>query len=345
MTTFNYSKIEKIFDLKITKTGFLKSEQSKKIPTAKKTETGVRSWSLEDLPFIGEQYGFIQKSKLKDPKVVTVFSSKGGCFKSSICFTMARMYALHNLKVLVIGLDYQMDISNMLSGGYLNKDDDELSLEEIDKSPQVKGLYDLAMGNATLEEIIQPTEIQTLHFIPETANLNILSEFLTSKNKREYWLNTNVIQKIKSDYDLILLDLGPSWSLLTSNALVATDVLVSPVETKILHYQNIKNFVTYLDNFQKQMELNFKTVYIPTKFSPTKKLSSSIRKYYLTNLPTTNTSIRESNQIEEANAQYLSVIETSPASLIASETRELLKEIFDNYVADNTKSVENKSWH
>jgi chromosome partitioning protein len=258
---------------------------------------------------------------------------------------MARMYALHNLKVLVIGLDYQMDISNMLSGGYLNKDDDELSLEEIDKSPQVKGLYDLAMGNATLEEIIQPTEIQTLHFIPETANLNILSEFLTSKNKREYWLNTNVIQKIKSDYDLILLDLGPSWSLLTSNALVATDVLVSPVETKILHYQNIKNFVTYLDNFQKQMELNFKTVYIPTKFSPTKKLSSSIRKYYLTNLPTTNTSIRESNQIEEANAQYLSVIETSPASLIASETRELLKEIFDNYVADNTKSVENKSWH
>ena len=68
MTTFNYSKIEKIFDLKITKTGFLKSEQSKKIPTAKKTETGVRSWSLEDLPFIGEQYGFIQKSKLKKPK-------------------------------------------------------------------------------------------------------------------------------------------------------------------------------------------------------------------------------------------------------------------------------------
>lgn len=345
MTMFNFSKIDKIYDLKITKTGFLKSESLKKIPTAKKTDTGTRNWTLEDLPVIGEHYGFIKKSQLTQPKVVTVFSSKGGCFKSSICFTMARMYALHNLKVLVIGLDYQMDISNMLSGGYLNKDDEELSLEEIDKSPQVKGLYDLAMGNATLEEVIQPTEIKTLHFIPETANLNILSEFLTSKNKREYWLNTNVIQKIKSDYDLILLDLGPSWSLLTSNALVATDVLVSPVETKILHYQNIKNFVAYLDNFQKQMELNFKTVYIPTKFSPTKKLSTSIRKYYLTNLPTTNTSIRESNQIEEANAQYLSVIEASPTSLIASEARELLKEIFENYIVDTAKPLEKNNWH
>lgn len=341
MTPLNYSKIEKMFDFKVSKTAFLKNESKGDIPTGTK-ENGIRYWNYEQLPFIGEKYGFIKKSNLKSPKVITIFSSKGGCFKSTLAYNLLRIYSLHNIKTLCIGLDFQCDISNQLSSGFYSNIDENSSLESLEQK-SVLGLYDYYMNpSIKLESLIQKTEIPTLDYIPETPSLNMLSELISAKTKREHWLKDNVISKLKKEYDLIILDLQPSWNLLTSNAIVSSDVLISPVETKIFHYNNIGNFIKYLTDFQEQMELTSQTtVYVPTRYSATKKLSTEIRKYYLSNLKNcTSNSIRETNVMEEANAQYLSIIEANSKSLYSQEMRELLVELWDQYITS-----ENKKWH
>lgn len=340
---YNYSKIEKIFNFEITKTGFLKNEATGKIPLAGK-ENGIRYWDVSDLPAIGERFGFLDKSKLKNSKTIVCYSSKGGCGKSTFIYNQIRAYALHNFKVLAIGLDFQCDLTNTISGGLYSNEDEDTTIESINNKPSVLGLYDYASGTATIEQLIQKTEFSNLDYIPETSNLNILSELLSTKNKREFWLQDNVIKKLKKQYDIIFIDLGPSWSTLTSNALVSADIILSPVECRIFHYQNVKNFLKHLQEFQSQMNLKKqKLVFIPTRFSSAKKLSSEIRKYYLSNLPNcTSTAIKESNYIEESNAQYLSIMESHPKTVQAEEMRELTVELFQNYIAD--EKVTNK-WH
>lgn len=346
---YNYAKIEKIFNISssITKTGFLKQEATGVIPTAHKDNGGTRYWTIDQLPAIGQRYGFLNHSKLKKPTCISVLGSKGGISKSTITFSIARTYALSNFKTIVVGLDYSGDISNQLSGGQLNTDeeDESATLENISNKPSVLGLYDLFMNSTeiTIDKIIQKTEIPTLDFIPETHSLNMMAEILSTRAKREYWLKDNVIKRLKKDYDLIILDLSPAWNLLQSNAIVASDVLLAPLETRIFHFQNHRNFVNHLNEFQALMELkNQKTIYIPTRYSPTKKLSGEIRKHYLANLPNCCSGfVRESNTFEEANAQYLSVIESAPQSIVAQEMRELISEIH-NYITEE-KAV--KKWH
>lgn len=339
---YNYSKIEKIFNFEITKNGFMKNEATGKIPLPQK-ENGIRYWDLSQLPEIGERFGYIKKANLKKPKVITVFSSKGGCFKSTLAYNIIRTYGLHNLKICCLGLDFQCDITNQLSNGYYSNVDEDSGLEQVEQK-SVMGLYDYyTNSNIELKNLIQKTEIPTIDYIPETPSLNMLSELVSARTKRENWLKDNVVSKLKKDYDIIVIDLGPSWNMLTSNAIVASDLIISPIECKIFHYQNIKNFIKYLEDFQKQMDLKQKTVYVPTRFSNNKKLSTEIRKYYLANIKNcTSTAIREANAYEEANSLYQTVMETSPKSLYAQEMRELMIELFDNYIADTTGK---EKWH
>lgn len=344
---YNYAKIEKIFNISasITKTGFLKQESTGVIPTAHK-ENGTRYWTIDQLPEIGERYGFLDHAKFKKPVCVSVLGSKGGISKSTLTFSIARTYALSNYKTIVVGLDYSGDISNQLSGGQLNsnEDDDTATLETISEKPSVLGLYDMLTNpSVNLEQTIQKTEIPTLDYIPETHSLNMMAEILSSKAKREYWLKENVIKKLKKEYQVIIIDLSPSWNQLTTNAITSSDIIIAPLETKVFHFQNHKNFVNHLTEFQELMELkNQKVVYVPTRYSPAKKLSSEIRKFYLANLPNCCSSfVRESNIFEEANAQYLSVIESAPQSIVAQEMRELLSEIH-NYITEE-KAI--KKWH
>jgi chromosome partitioning protein len=327
---FGIQKIIKIFGSDISRTALVKAEASGNIPLASRRETGSlkrRVWGIEDLPQIGEQYGFLKR--LERPVALAVFTTKGGVLKTTITLNIARMAALHNIRTCVVGLDMQGDVTTALGFNTDLEESDDLQ-SAITRLNRTRGLLNVFKGEASLEDVVLPTDIPTLSFIPETPELVALDQLISSKNRREYWLKEHVIDPLKQKFDLVIMDCSPNWNRLITNALVACDSLISPLECKINNFRNYQAFRAFLEEFRKELKLEFDFIFIPTRFTSTRKLSAEIRSWYLTHVPNCVTgSIRESVHGEESVAQHISVPEYVPGSLAADEMREAILEIWN----------------
>ncbi|MEK6625590.1 MAG: ParA family protein [Bdellovibrionota bacterium] len=295
-------------------------------------------YPMEDLPLIGQQIGFLKR--WPSPMCLAFFTTKGGVLKTTLTLNFARALALHGLKVMVVGLDMQGDITRAL-GYKVISDDENLPLDQmIEASLQTPGLYDLFTGRAKIEELIVALSPH-LHLIPETPELAALNDQLFNVNRREYWLLEKVIKPLKQKYDCILLDCSPNWNRLATNALVSCDALISPLECKINNFRNFQVFERFIGEFRQEMALNFRQFFIPTLYSGQKKLSMDIKNWYHANLVgCIKNGLRETTISEEASALNLSIIEHAPSSAVALEMKEILSEVMDALLEKHCSPVD-----
>jgi len=268
---------------------------------------------------------------------MSVFVTKGGVLKTSLTLNIARMAALHNLRTIVVGLDMQGDVTQCLGLDFdaeLGEGSDLSSA--LDRMGEVQGLNDLYIFRATLPQIIRSTDLPTLDFIPETPELVLLTQQLQLRNRREYWLKETVIEPLKKSYDLIILDCSPNWNLLTTNALLASDVLLSPVECKINNFRNIRVFQSFIEEFRRDFASQLRHFYIPTRYSPQRRLSQDILAWYESNLPKClGPAIKEGISGEESSALHLSVAEYAPKTPAADDMRTFVRNLFRSFLATN----------
>ena len=162
----------------------------------------------------------------------------------------------------------QCDMTNCMRG---NDDFLDDSLESaLEKLKDKKGLYQYFNRLAVLDEIINATDLENLDFIPEAPDLTLLNDSISMINRREFWLKDKVVKPLLSRYDLIIFDCSPNWNRLTTNALCATDLLVSPIECKINNFKNIEVFNELINQIKEDLFLSFKTTYVPTRFTQSK---------------------------------------------------------------------------
>src|SRR5690606_10966773 len=163
-------------------------EEKGVIPASKRFRSGAlfrKGWEINELPTIGEKLGYFKK--FDKPIALSVFTTKGGVLKSTLALNLARVAALHGMKVCVVGLDIQGDITNAL--GFESDLDDESDLQGVlAKLGQTKGLSELFGRNVNLESLLVPTDMANLQLIPETPELAALNDTLMNVNRREYWL-------------------------------------------------------------------------------------------------------------------------------------------------------------
>ena len=328
---FSPTKVLKLFSLQekpqFSKALLLKAIENSEIPNFPASSRQRRkSWDLSQLPQIGEKFGFIKKPP--SSKVISVFVTKGGVLKSTISLNLARTAALHNIRTCVVGLDMQSDITTALG---LNDDDDQVDFESaLKKFDDRLGLPDLFLDKCTIDEILQPTDLPTLFCIPETPELVSMERALSLKNNREHWFNIKVIAPLKDQFDLIIIDASPNWNLLTTNALVSTDLLLSPLECKINNFRNFKMFHSFVTEFRQEMNLSFKHCYLPTRLNMQRKLSRDIFEWYRANIENClSIPVKESSVGEEAMAMNCSFTEFAPATDSATSMNRIIKSVFE----------------
>ncbi len=301
----------------------------------------LKSLDLQQLVEVGRQFGFLQKPS--EPIAASVFVTKGGVLKTTLTLNLARLCALHGLRVAVVGLDMQGDITQALGGP--TADEDQSLAEALASLNELRGLPELFSGQAKIDEILLPTEITTLFYIPETPELVAMDQSLLSRHRREYWLKENVVEPLKErGFDLILMDCSPNWNRLINNALVASDLLISPIESKINNFRNLRIFRALVSEFKSDMRINFKQIFVPTRLVPARRLSREISEWYQRELPSClRSSIRESVHGEEATALRLSIPEHAPTSPAAEEIRSVAAEIAEqmNFLRQDTRGA---SW-
>lgn len=325
---FSVGDVEKIFHLKEkinSRQTLLNLEERGEIPKAQRVGRGnggkiqQRFWSVSDLVGIGEKLGFLQKPTKQHRIVFNI--SKGGNLKTSQAFNWSRMLALSGIKVLAIPLDIQKSFTKLVTN--------EAEIEDISQvQEEGLGLYHLLFEGATLDQVIQKTDLPTLDFIPETSELNILEKRLRLENRKEYIFLDKLTPRLK-DYDVIVFDTAPSFSSLIENALVCATEIVSPIGCEVGTYQVLEDYLSILSEFFDVMKIEPAHYFVPVLLDKN-KISQQIYGAYLSRYSDKiiATPVRRSVIAQEASVLQQSVFEYSPDSPLAIDQYEAITEFW-----------------
>ena len=147
-------------------------------------------------------------------RIIAIANQKGGVGKTTTAINLSACLAEKGQKVLAIDMDPQ---GNMSSGLGLDKDD-------IDKT-----IYDMIIGEAEIEEVIQRGTIENLDILPSNVDLSAVEIELIDVENKEFVVK-NSVQKIRDQYDFIIIDCPPSLSLLTINSMTTADSVLVPIQ-------------------------------------------------------------------------------------------------------------------
>ena len=173
---------------------------------------------------------------IKLGKIVSIANQKGGVGKTTTSINLSTVLAKKGKKVLLIDADPQ---GNATSGLGINKE-------------QKFSVYDVLIDDIEVENTLQSTQIKKLDLCPSNINLAGAEVQLVSMEEREYKLKKK-LDKIKDDYDFILIDCPPSLGLVTLNAFTASDSVLIPVQCEYYALEGLGQLLNTIELVRKHM--------------------------------------------------------------------------------------------
>jgi len=155
----------------------------------------------------------------KQPRIISVANQKGGVGKTTTTINLGAALADEGYNILLVDLDPQGNASTGLG---------------IEPDDRTYTTYDLLLDDAPLSNVIRKTLVEGLLIAPSTTDLSSADIEMMSSEKRSFLLHDALRQPAIDDYELdyILIDCPPSLSLLTVNAMVASDSVLVPLQSE-----------------------------------------------------------------------------------------------------------------
>ena len=243
--------------------------------------------------------------------VIAFANHKGGTGKTTTVVNIGYLLAKKNLRVLLVDLDPQGNLSYSFG---LNEPYD---------------IGDWLIGEQPFERVA--CETNGLHILPGSGRLYAGAESLANLPESKLVLKSK-LASIKGNYDFILLDCPPSISIYTLNALNAADGVVIPLLLEILSVQGLDQVIDQIFTIQQSSNPKLTVIgAMGTIVNESRKLTEEILEYIRDNynINIFNNYVHNSVKAAEAPSFALPVVEYAPTASSSIDynavTNELLR--------------------
>ena len=163
-------------------------------------------------------------------KIMAIANQKGGVGKTTTAVNLSASLAHFDKRILLVDCDPQGNAT----GGF-----------GINKSTVNKTVYDILIHNTDAKYAMQMTPYGVT-VIP--ANINLAGAEIEMVNliARETKMKA-ALDKVRNDYDFILIDCPPSLGLLTVNALTAADSIIIPIQCEFYALEGVAQLLNTID--------------------------------------------------------------------------------------------------
>ena len=173
-------------------------------------------------------------------RIIAIANQKGGVRKTTTSINLSSCIAAKGKKVLVVDIDPQ---GNTTSGYGIEKND-------LDNT-----IYELMLGDCSIEDCIIKDVIENISILPSNVNLAAAEIELIGVDKKEYILK-NEIDWVKDRYDYIIIDCPPSLSLLTVNAMTTADSVLVPIQCEYYALEGLSQLIHTVNLVKERLNPN-----------------------------------------------------------------------------------------
>ena len=170
-------------------------------------------------------------------RITAISNQKGGVGKTTTAVNLAASLAAEGQRVLLVDCDPQGNASSGLG---------------VADRAREGSLYPVLFGEATIEQVAQPTEMPRLEIVRSARDLAGVEAELADADDRLLRLR-RALEPVRDQYDFIILDSPPSLGILTLNALVAADEVVVPMQPEYYALEGLSDLAGTIERVRSTL--------------------------------------------------------------------------------------------
>lgn len=254
-------------------------------------------------------------------KVIALANQKGGVAKTTSTVNLGVGLANQGYQILLIDADPQGSLT--ISLGVKNPDDLDVSLATV---------MDAVIDDEPIAEeagIIHHEE--GVDLLPANIELSGMETGLFNIMSREYVMKT-YIDKVRHNYDFVIIDCMPSLGMMTINALVAADSVIIPSQPSFLSIKGLNLLLHSISKVKRSINPNLKIdgillTMVDNRTNNAKDIIGALRNGVGQNIKVFDTEIPHSVRAAECSLTGKSIFSHDKNGRVAAAYENLVKEV------------------